>query len=119
MNKQEFTDMMVSRTKDVAIRVIKMVNSFPNKTAYFVIGKQVLKSATSTAANYRAVLRSRSKKEFFAKLSIVIEECDETLFWLQMLEDGELIEKEKIAKLKQEVEELLKILAKARKNTNF
>ena len=118
MEKQEFTAMMVKRTKEVAVRIIKMVNSFPQKTAYFVIGKQIIKSATSTAANYRAVLRARSKKEFFAKLSIVIEECDETLFWLQILEDAELLEKSLLKPLKDEVEELLKILSTARKNTN-
>ena len=94
-----------------------MVNTFPQKTAYFVIGKQILRSSTSTAANYRAVVRGRSKKEFFAKLSIVVEECDETLFWLQLLADTELVEKDLLIPLMKEVEELLKILSKARKNT--
>ncbi len=94
-----------------------MVNTFPQKTAYFVIGKQILRSSTSTAANYRAVVGGRSKKEFFAKLSIVVEECDETLFWLQLLADTELVEKDLLIPLMKEVEELLKILSKARKNT--
>ena len=55
-----------------------------------------MKSATSTAANYSAVNRGRSKKEFSAKFCIVVEECDKTLFWLQMLEDAELVKPEMI-----------------------
>lgn len=69
------------------------------------------------AANYRAACRARSSKEFFAKLSIVVEETDETLFWLEVLEEAEMITAEKLTFLKAETTEILKILAKARKNT--
>ena len=99
----------------MAIETIKLVSSFPIKTEFHVIGNQLLKSATSTAANYRAVTRARSDREFFAKLSIVIEECDETLFWIEILEESNLIEKNKLIKLKDETLELLKIFSKSRK----
>lgn len=117
MDQGEFREMMLKRTKIIAVRVIKMVNEFPSKTAYFVIGKQIVKSATSTAANYSAANRGRSKKEFYAKLCIVVEECDETLFWLQMLEDAELVKPEMIIDLKKETTEILSILSKAKKST--
>lgn len=77
----------------------------------------LLRSSTSMAANYRAACRARSSKEFFAKLSIVVEETDETLFWLEVLEEAEMITAEKLTFLKAETTEILKILAKARKNT--
>ena len=96
-----------------------MVSDFPLKTEFFVIGKQILKSATSTAANYRAVIRSRSKKEFYSKLSITVEECDETLFWLEILEETNLVDIKILKPLKNETTELLKILSKSRKNTVF
>lgn len=118
MEQGEFRSMMLKRTRLLAVRVIKMVNEFPSKTAYFVIGKQIVKSATSTAAaNYSAANRGRSKKEFYAKLCIVVEECDETLFWLQMLEDAELVKPEMIIELKKETTEILSILSKAKKST--
>ncbi|MEM9547205.1 MAG: four helix bundle protein [Bacteroidota bacterium] len=117
MNQDEFRAMMLKRTRVLAILVIRMVNEFPSNTAYWVIGKQVLKSATSLAANYYATNRSRSKKEFYAKLCIVVEECDETLFWLQLLEEAELVESTKIGAIKTETTELLKILAKSKKST--
>ena len=117
MEQNDFREMMKKRTKDVAVRVIKMVNEFPSKTAYYVIGQQIVKSATSTAANYSAANRARSKKEFYSKLCIVVEECDETLFWLGMLEDADMIEKERIRELKKETIEILSILSKSKKST--
>ena len=87
---EDFRKMMLKRTRDLAIAVVKLVNEFPSKTAYFVLGNQLVKSATSVAANYRASQRARSKKEFYAKLCIVVEECDETEFWLDFLIDSDL-----------------------------
>ena len=96
----DFRKMMLKRTKLLAIKVVSMVNEFPSKTAYFVIGKQIIRSATSVAANYRASLRARSQREFYAKLCIVVEECDETEFWLSFLEDADLVKSEIIKPLK-------------------
>lgn len=115
MEKNDFTEMLLHRTKRLAIDTIMLVSSFPNKTAFYVIGQQLVKSATSTAANYRAVNRARSDNEFFSKLSIVVEECDETLFWIEILDESALIEKDKLSKLKNETFELLKIFSKSRK----
>lgn len=117
MKQEEFRSMMLNRTRMLAVQVIKMVNEFPSKTSYWVIGKQKVKSSTSTAANYRAANRARSKKEFYAKLCIVVEECDETMFWLQMLEDAELVQPKDLIGLKNETNELLSILSKSKKST--
>ena len=81
-----------------------------------IIGKQLIRSSTSSAANYRAACRARSKAEFFAKMSIVVEEADETVFWLELLEESQLVTADRLASLKQEATEILSIMAKARKN---
>lgn len=118
MEKAEFTYLISQKTKTIAINCIKLVSSFPNKTEYFVLGKQLIRSSCSTAANYRSTLRARSRKEFFAKMSIVVEECDETLFWLEVLEEAQLISPIKISNLKENVLEVLKIVSKARKTSS-
>ncbi len=112
--KIEFAQVLADRTKWLAIRVIKLVGKFPNKVEYWIIGKQLIRSATSVAANYRAVRRARSSKEFLAKLNIVVEECDETLFWMEMLEDAQLIEASSMKDLKVETMEVLSVLAKSK-----
>ena len=78
-----------------------------------------MRSATSVAANYRAACRARSTREFFAKISIVIEEADETLFWLELLEETNIISPEKLSLLKSDISEVLKITATDRKNTKI
>jgi len=77
-----------------------------------------LRSGTSFAANYRAVCRARSKAEFFSKLSIVVEELDETLFWLELLVDSNIVPENKLSQLNAELLEILSILARARKTLN-
>jgi four helix bundle protein len=84
-----------------------------------VIGKQFLRSSSSVGANYRAVCRSRSQKAFLAKLSITIEEADESLFWMEIISESGLLPLEKLKSLMQEAEEIIKILSKARKNTTI
>ena len=76
------------RTKQFALRVINLVESLPNTQAAKVIGNQLLRSSTSVPANYRASCRARSNAEFMAKLGIVEEETDESVFWMEMLVDG-------------------------------
>ncbi len=80
-----------------------------------VIRKQLFKSVTSVAANYRAACRARSDKEKFAKVCIVVEEVDETVFWIEMLIDGKFIGKEKIASQFDEAEEILRVMSAYRK----
>ena len=70
-----------ARTKELALRVIRLVNSLPRNRTANVIGHQVLRSATSVGANYRAACRAKSVADMIAKLSIVEEEADETLYW--------------------------------------
>lgn len=77
---------------------------------------QLIRSATSTAANYRAACRARSAAEFHAKISIVIEEADETLFWFEILEETSILPPPVLMDLKKEATEILSIMAKARKN---
>ncbi|GAB3173282.1 four helix bundle protein [Telluribacter humicola] len=112
--KSEFADTMKLRTKKLVLRHIKLFQSLPVTEEARIIGKQLLRSASSTGANYRAACRARSKAEFFAKLSITIEEADESLFWLEILGEAGIVEESKLASLKAETTEILEILAKAR-----
>jgi four helix bundle protein len=76
-----------ARTKAFALRVVKLVDAMPRSLAGQTIGRQLLRSATSVGANYRAACRAQSRAEFAAKLSIVVEEADKTLYWLELLEE--------------------------------
>lgn len=76
-----------------------------------IIGKQLLRSATSVAANYRAVCRARSRADFVAKMGVVVEEADETEFWLELLCDYGTMQKDRLKNLNQEASELLAIFA--------
>jgi four helix bundle protein len=103
------------RTKAFALRVIRMSQALPRNREANVICQQVLRSATGMAANYRAAGRSRSKAEFVAKIGVVIEEADETVFWLEMLADSGLVRPQKLTKLQIEANELLAIFAASRR----
>jgi four helix bundle protein len=82
-----------ARTKRFAIRIVRLSQSLPKTNEARVIGNQVLRSGTSIAANYRATCRARSRAEFLAKLGIVVEEADETVFWLELLEETGILAK--------------------------
>ncbi|WP_288428634.1 four helix bundle protein [uncultured Spirosoma sp.] len=118
MEKVEFVQQMQRRTKDMALRVIRLFRSLPKTDEARVIGRQLLRSATAVAANYRAVCRARSQAEYFAKLSIVVEETDETLFWMELLTEAEIVPVVKLQNLMTEATELLSIFSTARKNTS-
>ncbi len=79
------------RTKQLALAIIKLAEHVPNNRVGWTFTDQIVRSSTSVAANYRAVCRARSDKEFIAKMGIVIEEADETLFWLEMIEESEIM----------------------------
>jgi four helix bundle protein len=104
-------DNLRTRTKQFALDVIEMANALPNKPAAWVISKQVLRSATSVAANYRAAGRGRSRAEFIAKLGTVLEEADETVFWLEMLADSHLLASRQLDKVTKEANELVRIFS--------
>jgi four helix bundle protein len=101
------------RTKLFAIRVVKLFRSLPRTEEARVIGKQVLRSATSVAANYRAVCRARSKPEFIAKIGVVVEEADETVFWLELLIETGIVQQVRLDSLLSEAHELVAIFAKS------
>lgn len=99
------TDLRV-RTKEFAIRVIRLVDSLPNRRSCEVIGKQLLRCATSVGANYRAACRGRSTAEFCAKLGIVEEEADESAYWMELLIEAGVIRQELIDELLTEAREI-------------
>jgi four helix bundle protein len=97
------------RTKQFAIRIVNMFRSLPRTEEARVLGKQVLRSGTSVAANYRAVCRSRSRADFVSKLAVVTEEADETLFWLEILVETGIIPRTRMESPLAEANELIRI----------
>ena len=97
------------RTKQFAVRVVKMVRTLPKSDEARVLGKQVLRSGTSVAANHRAVCRARSQADFVSKLAVVTEEVDETVFWLELLIDTGIVAKPRMENLLTEANELTRI----------
>lgn len=115
MNEQE----MIKRTKQFALRVMKLVKALPRNVQGRTIASQLMRSGTSVAANYRAACRARSKPEFIAKLGTVEEEADESGFWLELIiESGLLIEKN-VRPLLIEAGELVAITASSKKTASF
>ncbi len=104
-----------ARTKAFAVQIVKIFRSLPRTEEARVIGKQLLRSSTSVAANYRAVCRARSKAEFISKVGIVVEEADETVFWLELLTETEIMNAKDVQPLLEEANELLAIFAASQK----
>lgn len=100
---------MKTRTKQFALRVIRMSRTIPASQEGRIIARQLLRSATSVGANYRAVCRARSSADFISKLGVVLEEADETLFWLELLVEAEIASPEKIRLLLIEANESVAI----------
>jgi four helix bundle protein len=117
-NKTDFIDAFRQRTKLFALNTIFIYRLLPKTDEARIIGKQLLRSSTSTAANYRAACRARSKAEFYSKLSISIEESDETQFWLELLIDAEIGPVGKLKKLYNEATEITAVLTSARKTAD-
>jgi four helix bundle protein len=101
------------RTKRVGLEVIKLIDELPNKPSSWEISKQVIRSATSVGANYRAACRAKSNADFIYKLKVVEEEADETLYWLEILEESGLLSTKKVKIIKSELDEIISILLKA------
>lgn len=101
---------MNKRTMKMALEIIKLTKLFPLSQESKVITYQIIKSATSTSANYRAAGRGKSTKDFIAKLGIAEEECDETIFWLEMVLEAGLASSEETQPIKQEASEILAII---------
>ena len=103
------------RTKDFSLRIMRMCRTIPSTRETNIINNQILRSATGVAANYRAVGLARSKAEFISKLGIVLEEADETVFWLELLSDNGIIPASKLRDLMAEGNELVAIFLASRK----
>ena len=103
------------RTKQFGLRVVRLVDSLPKRKSATVIGGQLLRSATSVGANYRAACKGRSRADFIAKLGIALEEADESLYWIEMLQGAQLIPEPKIASLIDEAKQLVAILTASQK----
>ncbi|MFA0964900.1 four helix bundle protein [Roseivirga sp. BDSF3-8] len=115
----EFSNTLKSRTKQFALLAIRVCQALPKADECYVIKRQLLRSATSVAANYRAACRARSGKEFYAKICIVVEEADETCFWIELLNESNIHCPPSLEKLATEATELLKIMAKIKKSAGL
>ena len=105
-----------ARTKTFALRIIKLTRAIPKSDdAGRIIAKQIVRSGTSVAANYRASCRARSQAEFIAKIGTVEEEADETALWLELLVESGIMSERKLSALLTEADELTAIMASSRK----
>ncbi len=98
-----------NRTKNFSLRIITLVNQLPNTRAGNTIANQIIRSGTSVAANYRAACRARSTRDFISKITIVEEECDETQFWLELIDEANLLKDQEVLELIKEADELTAI----------
>src|SRR5574337_311306 len=103
------------RTKHFALRIVTLFQALPKSDVARTLGRQLLRSGTSVAANYRAVCRARSKAEFTAKLGVVLEEADETAFWLELLIETAVVPKPRLGDLLVETNELVRIFSASRR----
>jgi four helix bundle protein len=102
---------MKKRTRAFALRCIRLAQSFRRCTTSDVIGRQLIRSATSVASNYRSACLARSRPEFVAKLGVVQEEADESVFWINLAPDAGLVDRRRVGPLLEEGEQLFKIIA--------
>ena len=113
--KEIFIEGLKKRTKKLAVDIIMFCDSLKKCKASSVVTYQLVKSATSTGANYRAACRARSKPEFFSKICIVVEEADESEYWLEIINDANLSNDSKeLIRLTKEANEITKIMSKAK-----
>lgn len=106
-----------ARTKEFALRMIRLYCSLPKNTQAQVLGKQALRSGTSVGANFREAKRSRSKAEFISIIGVCIKELDETAYWLELLVESDIVSSRKLKDLYQECDQLIAILTTISKKT--
>ena len=108
----DFNNIFAERTKKLTISIINELSELPYSDKVSVIRKQIIRSSSSVAANYRAMCRARSNKEKYAKICIVVEEADETLFWLEVIKEVNIMKNEELLKeMTIEAEEIVKVTA--------
>jgi len=105
MTEEEFK----ARTKQIALRIIRLVNALPRSGVSGVIGQQLLRSGTSIGANYRAACRGKSRADVINKLAIVEEEADESLYWIELLIASEIVPEKKLRSLAKEIDEIVRM----------
>jgi four helix bundle protein len=98
------------RTKQFALRIIKLYLAVPSKGVGFVLGPQLLKAGTSVGAHYREACRAKSNADFISKIEGALQELEETCYWLELLSDGGVVSSKRLSPLRTEAEELTKIL---------
>ena len=119
LSKVEFAELFKVRTKKFVVDNINLFRVLPKTEEARIIGRQLLRSSSSVGANYRAACRARSKAEFHSKLSIVVEEADESVFWMEILIESQIVTKEQIQDLMKEGNEILKVVTSARKTVSI
>jgi four helix bundle protein len=108
---------MKARTKAYANRIVKLCEALPEGWVARTLGMQLLRSGTSVGANYRAVCRAKSTADFLNKLRIVEEECDESLFWMELLVENNFVKARRLTSLMKEGDEILAIVVASAKST--
>ena len=114
MNEEE----LKKRTKQFGLRTMKLVSVLPKSIEGRAIGNQLIRSGTSVGANYRSACKGRSKAEFIAKLGIVEEEADESAYWMELIIEGNLLQKSTVDPLLKEANEIVAIMAASRKSAS-
>lgn len=117
-NRIQFAEKFKSRTKKFVVDNIKLFRNLPETEEAKIVGRQLLRSSSSVGSNYRAACRARSQAEFHAKLSIVVEEADESSFWMEILTEAEIIKSDQLNELYKEGTEILKVVASSRKTVS-
>lgn len=118
MIQQVFNDLFRKSTKHRALEIIRITDIKKYSDALVIMRKQLIRSVISTAANFRAVCRARSQNEKFSKLCTVVEEADETLFWIEMLGESDNFTHEEFDHSAKEAEEILKVMSAYKNKLN-
>jgi four helix bundle protein len=105
------------RTKRFALRVMRMTDALPPNVKGGVIARQILRSATAVASGYRAACRARSRADWIDKIGRIVEEADETLLWLELIQEGGLVREQRLSRLRQEADELTALFTSIHKSS--
>lgn len=108
MNNRPAEDLR-TRTQQLALRIIRLYSALPSSAVAQVLGKQLLRAGTSVGAHYREAVRARSDAEFISKIEVALQELDETGYWLELLEQSEVLKRERLIELRKEADELTAI----------
>jgi four helix bundle protein len=117
-HKTDFAEVFRNRTKKFVVDNIRFFRTLPKTEEAKIVGRQLLRSSSSVGANYRAACRARSKAEFHSKLSIVVEEADESLFWMEIMIEAEIVKAKELDYLSDEANQILKIVSASRKTVS-